>query len=185
MISFQHTGEPGSNWCQVRAFTVNQGDGIKQALRGVWVLIWGPFVHNSPLLDSNYTSPDGRPDPTCLIGIARPLPMLSARPSIPFFSLSGSLTFRDCGGEDIILVKGELAANWAWLQTRSSLECRAQTWLQKSRGCGRGHLDLDVTPPPQLLESKTCGTCAGCALLRSIQDQNNDSLYLSYQIWNG
>lgn len=129
-----------------------------------------PFVHNTPLLDSNYTSPDGRPDPTCLIGIARPLPMLSARPSNPFFSLSGSLPFRDCGGEDIILVKGELAANWAWLQTRSSLECRAHTWLQKSRGCGRGHLDLVVTPPPQLLESQTCGTCAGCALLRRTQE---------------
>lgn len=34
--------------------------------------------------------------PTCLMGMARPLPMLSARPSRPFFSLSGSLPFRDC-----------------------------------------------------------------------------------------
>lgn len=33
---------------------------------------------------------------TCLMGMARPLPMLSARPSSPFFSLSGSLPFRDC-----------------------------------------------------------------------------------------
>lgn len=33
---------------------------------------------------------------TCLMGMARPLPMLSARPSRPFFSLSGSLPFRDC-----------------------------------------------------------------------------------------
>lgn len=33
---------------------------------------------------------------TCLIGMARPLPMLSARLSRPFFSLSGSLPFRDC-----------------------------------------------------------------------------------------
>lgn len=33
---------------------------------------------------------------TCLIGMALPLPMLSARLSTPFFSLSGSLPFRDC-----------------------------------------------------------------------------------------
>jgi len=33
---------------------------------------------------------------TCLIGIARPLPMLSVLLSRTFFSLSGSLPFRDC-----------------------------------------------------------------------------------------
>lgn len=35
--------------------------------------------------------------PTCLMGMARPLPMLSARPSRPFLSLSVSLAFLDCG----------------------------------------------------------------------------------------
>lgn len=38
---------------------------------------------------------------TCLMGMARPLPMLSARASRPFLSLSASFAFLDCGEDRI------------------------------------------------------------------------------------
>lgn len=41
---------------------------------------------------------------TCLMGMARPLPMLSARASRPFLSLSVSLAFLDCGPKEITTV---------------------------------------------------------------------------------
>lgn len=40
---------------------------------------------------------------TCLMGMARPLPMLSARASSPFLSLSVSLAFLDCGDKNCYL----------------------------------------------------------------------------------
>lgn len=42
----------------------------------------------------------GRERLTCLMGIARPLPMLSARASRPFLSLSVSLAFLDCRADE-------------------------------------------------------------------------------------
>lgn len=41
---------------------------------------------------------------TCLMGMARPLPMLSARASRPFLSLSVSLAFLDCGPDETLNV---------------------------------------------------------------------------------
>lgn len=41
---------------------------------------------------------------TCLMGMARPLPMLSARASRPFLSLSVSFAFLDCGPDEITTV---------------------------------------------------------------------------------
>ena len=38
---------------------------------------------------------------TCLMGMARPLPMLSARASRPFLSLSVSLAFLDCRPDEM------------------------------------------------------------------------------------
>lgn len=91
------------------AFAANQGEAIKRDAR-----LLSPA--RVPARRSQATSPATGPPitrrqrrrpagggtaadggGTCLIGIARPLPMLSARPSSPFFSLSGSFPFRDCG----------------------------------------------------------------------------------------
>lgn len=45
---------------------------------------------------------------TCLMGMARPLPMLSARASSPFLSLSVSLAFLDCGPDETVTVSDEV-----------------------------------------------------------------------------
>lgn len=55
-----------------------------------------PRVPRSSFLISTALRPQGKGVLTCLMGMARPLPMLSTLQSAVFFSLSKSAPFRDC-----------------------------------------------------------------------------------------
>lgn len=81
------------NWCQVSDFHIHH-----------WSTSNKPWRAGRPrgAADPRCVSKHGKAESalrTCLIGIARPLPMLSVLLSRTFFSLSGSLPFRDCGAK--------------------------------------------------------------------------------------
>lgn len=89
-----HTGT-SPNWCQVSDFHIHHGrtSNAARARHGPEVCLPTMESREGKKKKYNYFGI------TCLIGIARPLPMLSVLLSRTFFSLSGSLPFRDCGAE--------------------------------------------------------------------------------------
>lgn len=85
------------NWCQVSDFNIHHQSTSNKSWHtnpASWCFRPEVCLHVQESTHAHAHTHTQRY--TCLIGIARPLPMLSALLSSPFFSLSGSLPFRDC-----------------------------------------------------------------------------------------
>ena len=124
-----HTGT-SSNWCQVSDFYIHQRSTSNKPWRASQ-----PHGEERPgvCLRLQGRAGVGGSRVTCLIGMARPLPMLSARLSRPFFSLSGSLPFRDWKAK-IKLTFGE-GLRFTDFGGESHLRgfCKIHTWRSPAR----------------------------------------------------